>query len=252
MSPKITELVMICHLKQIFRQDEEDFKMLLNNIRDGSNLVPTLNELNKRVIKPESMDGVIVLASKNEDVDDYNNERLDEIKEPEFTYKALITGKVSESAYPTDELLRLKKGSQVMMLNNDPTKRWVNGTVGIVSKLTKDAIYVKIKEEEYSIPKKTWESVKYKYVQGKLQTEVEGLFIQYPIRLAWAVTIHKSQGQTYDSVYLKMKSAFDYGQTYVALSRCKSLKTLYLENPLKESDVRIDNKVKSFMGNNSH
>lgn len=249
MAPDLCKNMGIIRLTEIFRQSDGKFKEVLNNIRVGENLNDTLSYLNQRVYKPESMEGVVVLASTNSVVDNHNNDRLSKIEGKEYVYDAIIQGKLGKSSYPAPEQLKLKVGAQVMLLENDMDKRWVNGTVAVVSKLGKQ-VFVKIGKHEHEIFPKTWTSVNYKYNNSSMKLEAQDAasFTQYPIKLAWAVTIHKSQGQTYDSVYLSMDHAFDFGQTYVALSRCKDINKLYLANPLKVSDIKIDSLVREFIG----
>lgn len=239
-------------LTHIFRQqNDEEFKEILNAVRQNQiedNLLSTLNE---RCIYPIPTENVITLATRNEVVNQINNNRLAEIDAEEYTYQADITGRLEQTSYPTEEFLRLKEGAQVMLLKNDPEKRWVNGTVGVVESLSKDEIKVKINDKiTYSIPKATWSKIRYFYnaETRKIEEEVLSSFTQFPLRLAWAFTIHKSQGKTYNSVVLNMGGgAFAHGQTYVALSRCTSLNGLYLTQPIERNDIILDPLVVTFM-----
>lgn len=242
----------IFELTHNFRQQEDvEFKAILNAIRVNEAGEDVLAALNLRTVTTVPKENVITVAPKNDTVNGINAERLAELKTPLFEYKAEITGNLERSYFPTEEYLRLKKGAQVMLLKNDPDKRWVNGTVGVIESLSSSEIRVRINGEIiYSIPKATWQKVEYYYDQETRTVEQRVLssFTQFPLRLAWAFTIHKSQGKTYNSVVVNMEGgAFAHGQTYVALSRCVSLKGLYLTQPIKKEDTIVDPLVVSFM-----
>lgn len=240
----------IYELTHIFRQSDEKFKNILNDIRVGNCSKEVLDILNKRVINKRLKEGIITLATKNDIVNAVNKSKLDELPSKEFTFKASIRGVVSSNQYPNDEELHLKVGSQIMMIINDSNKRWVNGSMGIVSSLKPNEIKVRINDEEYSIEKYVWKNIQYSLIDGQLEKEVIGEFEQYPIKLAWAMTIHKAQGQTYKSVLIDLGTgAFATGQTYVALSRCVSLETLYLRKPINISDIKVNQEVVDFMKN---
>src|SRR5690606_20482039 len=152
-------------------------------------------------------------------------------------------------AFPADEELELKVGAQVMFLRNDPDQRWVNGSVGVVSRI-KDTVYVEIDDEEFEVQPSTWEKFRYTYSPAtkELRKEIVAEFTQFPLRLAWGVTIHKSQGKTYSRAIVDLgQRSFAPGQTYVALSRISSLDGLYLTRPLRPSDVIVDEHVARFM-----
>ena len=239
-------------LTYIFRQQgDEGFKTILNGVRKNRIEDENLEALNERCVSTIPTEGVITLATRNAVVDQINNNRLIQLNSPEYQYRAEISGNLDKSAFPTEEILRLKKGAQVMLLKNDSEKRWVNGTVGIVEFLSQNEIKVRINGEiVYSIPKNTWKKIRYYYNQEtrKIEEEVLSSFTQFPLRLAWAFTIHKSQGKTYNSVVVNMEGgAFAHGQTYVALSRCTSLAGLYLTQPIERKDIKIDPVVVSFM-----
>jgi ATP-dependent DNA helicase PIF1 len=242
----------ILELNQVFRQSEQKFIDILNAIRTGTHTQETLNILNERtkVFLPKS--GFIILAGHNATVSSINNKKLGEIKGEEKVYIAEITGEMNEKSFPTDKELRLKVGAQVMLLKNDRQKppRWVNGTLGIVTKLTDDIIRVSINGVEHTISQESWDSVRYFYDHEtrKIKKEVVSSFRQFPLKLAWAITIHKSQGQTYKCVAIDISNrAFATGQTYVALSRCESLDGLYLLSPIKQEDIMIDPEVREFL-----
>lgn len=247
--PEVLNNVRQYKLKEIHRQSDEKFKRILNNIRIGKVSQEDLNELNKRVTPPPSMDGVITLTGRNDSATAINESRLKELPGESKTFSAVVEGDIKESSYPTDLKLKLKVGAQVMMLNNDPFGLWVNGSIGTITSLT-GGIKVKINGIVCDVDKYTWTSKKYTYNRNSksLEQESTGSFTQYPIKLAWAITIHKSQGQTYDSVYIDMGRAFDYGQVYVALSRCKSLDTLYLARPIYRSSIKVDEDILKYLG----
>ncbi|MBU4380734.1 AAA family ATPase [Patescibacteria group bacterium] len=240
----------IYELTTIFRQKDEIFKLLLNEIRTGSVNDNTLNMLNKRANTAIPEDGVITLTTTNNTSREINSYKLAKLKGNASEYKARISGDLERSVYPTEELLQLKKGAQVMFLKNDKQKRWANGTVGFVESLTEDEIRVKVDNIPYSVPQETWSKIKYFYNQGtrKVEEEVVSSFTQFPLKLAWAITIHKSQGQTYETVAVDMGSgAFAHGQTYVALSRCESLERLYLKREVLIRDIIVDPTIIEFM-----
>ena len=241
------------HLRELeknFRQKEKSFQELLNKIRIGDNSKEVLDKLNSRLGEELPKEGYIVLAGKNEVVNRINLMKLNQIDSKEHTYKAIIEGDINRIIFPTETELKLKVGAQIMMLTNDKTNRWVNGTLGIITSLSDDIIKVCINDVEHAVDKYTWCKSKYFYnpFEKTLDREIIGSFTQFPLKLAWAVTIHKSQGKTYESVFIDLESgAFDAGQTYVALSRCTSFKNLYLNNEIKASDIMINAQVEEFM-----
>ena len=192
---------------------------------------------------------MITLASLNRTADDLNQKRLAEIDSEEFTYEGTVTGKFEEKRFPVDKTLKLKVGAQVMFTRNDPRKRWVNGTIGTVSKLTKDEIQVTTDGATYVVPNCSWESYSYEYdkEERKMKKELMGTFTQYPLRLAWAITVHKSQGMTFDKLYLDLsRGMFAAGQLYVALSRVRSLGGLFLSRPIIPQYAHTSREVLSY------
>ena len=223
--------------QKVYRQEDQDFLRILENVRLNKTTPENLMHLNERVCQPTKEDGtVITLASLNRTADTINQQRLAEIEAEEYTYEGTVTGKFEEKRFPVDLTLKLKVGAQVMFTRNDPQKRWVNGTIGTVSKLTKDEIRVTTDGgDTYVVPCCSWESYSYEYDREtrKMKKEQTGTFTQYPLRLAWAITVHKSQGMTFDKMYLDLsRGMFAAGQLYVALSRVRSLEGLYLSRPI--------------------
>ncbi len=220
--------------QKVYRQDDDQqFLHILENVRMNKVTPENIMRLNQRVTQPQSKDGmVITLASLNKTADGINQKRLAEIDAEEFTYEGTIAGKFDDKKLPVELNLRLKVGAQVMFTRNDQQKRWANGTLAKVVKLTKDEIHVELSNgDQYVVPCTSWDSVSYEYDREarKLKKEVTGTFTQYPLKLAWAITIHKSQGMTFDKMSLDLsRGIFAAGQLYVALSRVRSLDGLFL------------------------
>lgn len=240
----------IRELKKIFRQSDEDFIQMLNAIRVGDVSPSILKELNERTVRELPERGVVTLATTNNTVASINTRHLLGLKEDERTYTAVIVGNLEESSFPTDKFLKLKNGAQVMFLKNDPNRRWVNGSVGIVEEMDKDEVKVKVDGKTHAVARETWSKIRYLYNNETetVDSETVSSFTQFPLRLAWAITIHKSQGQTYDSVVIDLGSgAFSHGQSYVALSRCRSLEGLYLKRAIYQRDIIVDPAIVHFM-----
>lgn len=240
----------IYELTQVFRQKDPIFKNILNAVRDGTIVDSQISQLNGRYGVAVPAEGVITLAPTNSLVTTINQRQLDQLPGRARQYQATITGEMKRSVFPTEEHLQLKEGAQIVLLKNDRGARWVNGTVGKIDKLFEDHIDVRIDGIVYTLERETWEEVVYTYDHEtqKVEAKTTSSFTQYPIRLAWALTIHKSQGQTYESVALDLTTAtFAAGQMYVALSRCTSLEGLYLKMPAKREHIIVDAKVTAFM-----
>ncbi|CAG7606673.1 ATP-dependent RecD-like DNA helicase [Leucobacter soli] len=235
-------------LTEVHRQRDDRFKQILGAVRHGEVTEDQAEDLNAAGARP-APDDVITLATTNATVARINAERLARITGRPLRAVAEINGEFRENLYPADEVLELKPGAQVMFLRNDSDGRWVNGTIGTVSRV-EGTVWVEVGDEEFEVEPTVWERYRYRYdaETKKLEKEVVAEFEQFPLRLAWAVTVHKSQGHTYDAAVVDLgPRAFSAGQTYVALSRVRSLEGLYLKRPLRPADVIIDPNVVRFM-----
>ena len=236
-------------LTKVFRQKDKNFINILNNIRSGKVNDKDLEVLNKRVINQnfDIPSEAIILSPTNKRVDSINNLNLQNINSETFSYESSETGDFKEK--PADEILELKVGAQVMLIKNDfkSPKRWVNGSIGVVTQLTENSIQLKIKNKIYKIKQDTWEKFDYLIKDGQVVHEVVATFTQYPIKLAWAVTIHKSQGQTFEKAIIDLdRGSFAPGQTYVALSRVTSLDGLFLTRKINVCDVIFDKNIENY------
>lgn len=245
--------------EKIYRQSDCSFIEILNAIRNGTIAESAINQLNQRVIPdfiPPKDEFYIYLTTTNKMASEINNERLSKIKGREFIYHGYIKGEFSDSDLPTSERLQLKLNAQVMLLNNDHLGRWINGDVGKIIDIERrvkepDIIFVELTDGKIvEVTPFTWEMYRFYYdsKRKKILTEVVGQFTQYPIKLAWAITIHKSQGLTFDKVILDLgKGTFSHGQLYVALSRCKSLEGLILKRPVSKKHIFLDRRIIKFL-----
>ncbi len=249
------EFTMI-ELHQVFRQDERKFINLLDSIRLNHFDYDDMEELNERVVDlPEDAEYYITLTSRNKTADEINTEQINKLTSEPFTYTANLTGNFNPRLFPTDPVLKLKEGSQVMFLKNDLQKRFVNGSIGIVRDLTPNKIVVSVLDgyedtKTFELEKWEWEIIKYSNDPANplsISTDTVGTFKQYPVKLAWAITIHKSQGKTFDKVIIDLGGgAFEYGQTYVALSRCRTFDGIILKRPINPRDIKVDERVRDF------
>jgi len=186
------------------------------------------------------------LTTTNKDATALNQKQLSELTGDLFEYEADIKDDFDEQSYPTDKVLGLKVGSQVMMLKNDPLKRWANGSIGVVRAIIRNVIGVDIDGNVCEVEPAEWQKIVYEYDKenDSIREKVVGTFTQYPLKLAWAVTIHKSQGQTFDNVVIDLgRGAFAHGQLYVALSRCRRLEGIILKRPVRRHDVVFDSRI---------
>jgi PIF1-like helicase/Helicase len=193
----------------------------------------------------------VYLVTTNALADKINTEKLEEIKTPSKIYKGALVGRFEQKNAPAPEQLILKLGAQVMTLKNDPGGKWVNGDIGTVEKLLDASVRIRFEDGRVEeVVGDTWEMVRYEYdeLHDQLESEVVGKYTQIPIKLAWAVTIHKSQGKTFDTAIIDFgKGTFAHGQAYVALSRVRSLQGITLKNPLRAQDVRVDERIRDFL-----
>ena len=237
-------------LQSIYRQTDDHFIYLLNAVRDGSITNSQIDNLNDSLVENFEMDeGKIILTTTNARASGINQNYLKQLSSEEFSYRAQATGQFYKELFPTDEVLKLKKGAQVIMIKNDPEKRWVNGSIGTIHDIAEKKIKVKINHKIYEVKKEKWDRIQYSYDddQQEVLENVTGSFKQYPMRLAWAITIHKSQGQTFEKVIIDMsQGSFAPGQLYVALSRCINLEGIELLRPLKKSDVIVNKQLIGF------
>lgn len=237
-------------LKKVYRQSNNLFIQLLDKIRTKEILHEDINRINTRVftdIELNKMEFAITLTTTNGLADNVNSKKLTELNADTFTYTAEISDNFESNKFPTDYELILKKGAQVMFIKNDVEKRWVNGTIGQIYNLTEEDIEVKLSDGSiYTVDKKEWENIKYQYnkEKKKIEQEIVGIFKQFPLKLAWAITIHKSQGQTFDRVIIDFgNGTFSSGQAYVALSRVRTFEGLFLKKKLNLSDVFVDYEI---------
>ena len=239
----------IFELQVIHRQHEEAFKYMLNAVRHGMVTAEIAGKLNEMGARPAPTDDAITLATRNDTVNRINATSLAKLGGRVKTAKAEVSGDFGGRAYPADESLELKVGARVMFLRNDAEQRWVNGTVGTVTRID-STVRVEVDGTEHEVLPTVWEKIKYTYSPAtkQLRRDIVAEFTQFPLRLAWAVTIHKSQGKTYERAIVDLgQRSFAPGQTYVALSRITALEGLYLTRPLRPSDIIVDPNVQRFM-----
>lgn len=247
--------VISIELKHIYRQKNESFIKILNEIRDDNLSKESENILNRNYnpdFAPSKEEGYITLTTHNRRANAINNSELTKLKNSSYFFDAKISGKFNETSYPNDEKLELKIGAQVMFIKNDssPEKRYFNGKIGIVTDISEDTVSVKCPNdnEEILTEFEIWDSVNYSINDetNELKEEIIGSFKQIPLRLAWAITIHKSQGLTFDKAIIDAEASFAHGQTYVALSRCTSLEGLVLKTPISSNAIINDSTVVNF------
>ena len=241
-------------LRKVYRQSDDSFISLLDRVRAGLVTVDDLAAVNARCLPagtPEEVDGFsMTLATRRDMVDSINESRLSRISSPEVVWHGLISGDFPDHSLPTSLDLTLKEGAQVVFIKNDPERRWVNGTLGRVVSIAGDAVEVQLESGvTYVVEPVVWSNIKYTYdekTRRVIEKEI-GSFTQLPLKLAWALTIHKSQGLTFSRVVIDIgRGAFSSGQTYVALSRCTSLEGLTLRSTIAMSDIFVNPMLRQF------
>ena len=241
-------------LEKIYRQTDQQFVDILNHVRDGLPTADDMLTLHRRydpTFKPKPEQGYIRLTTHNRMADEYNDHEMQRLSTKPFTYTAEVEGNFPMLSYPTSHDLTLKEGAQVMFIKNDTDGQYFNGKIGRVVELGKECVKVVCTGEEnvIEVTPQEWENAKYTVNQQthEIETDVQGVFRQYPLRLAWAITIHKSQGLTFDRAIIDAGHSFASGQVYVALSRCRSLDGLVIASPIDNSAIISDERVNHYI-----
>lgn len=254
----------VYELDAVYRQHDDAFINILNKIRTGNATSKDLDVINKQYSAALNNSALhsnyITITPRKETASRINQQKLNMLSTQQCTYNAIIEGDFAKSNYPTEQQLNLKVGAQVMMLVNDTAsdyqesgnkgRRWVNGTIGTITELGEDFIEVKINGVNHIINQYEWERIEYEYNadEKKLIAKPIASFRQFPVKLAWALTVHKAQGQTYEYVSLDLDGhAFEAGQTYVALSRCVSLENIRLSSPICTQDIIVNQEIVKLM-----
>lgn len=241
-------------LKNVYRQTDRHFIDILNHARDCTLTSQDISDLNARYIpgfSPKPEDGYIRLMTHNRQVDYVNETELEKLDSKPYTFVAAVTGTFPEESYPTANSLTLKKGAQVMFIKNDPERRFINGTLGEVKSIDKNSIAVRLAESGtvIDVEPMEWQNIRYQFDEEskEISSKQIGRFKQYPLKAAWAITVHKSQGLTFDKAIIDVHAAFSPGQAYVALSRCRTLDGLVLSSPVSASVFMRDKAVDAYM-----
>ncbi len=242
--------------EKVYRQKDQKFLEILNKIRTGTIDDETLKVLNGRVIpdfKPSEENIYVYLTTTNAKADSLNEGELQKLKGQIYEFQATMLGKIEGDELPAPPLLKIKEGAQIMLVSNDPNGRWVNGDVGRVLSIYPERATVVVKlnrGDVVEVTPNTWEIYEYYYNEQKKEIDVRviGTYVQIPMKLAWAITIHKSQGLTFERIIVDLeKGTFAHGQLYVALSRCTSLEGIVLTRPVKKDDIKLDRVVVKFL-----
>ena len=242
-------------LKKIYRQNEARFIRILNNIRNNQSTpedLETLHDYYQPDFIPPSNQQYITITSHNARADNLNREELGKLRGKEYTFEATVTGEFGEKAYPAEKALTLREGAQIMMIKNDKgeNRRYYNGKIGTIQRITPEKITITFDDdpEELNLEKEVWKNIRYNYdrEKDKIEEEELGSFTQYPVRLAWAITIHKSQGLTFERAVIDAGASFAPGQVYVALSRLTSIEGLVLKSRILPHAISTDPRVIGF------
>ncbi|MTB49434.1 ATP-dependent RecD-like DNA helicase [Lewinella sp. W8] len=244
-------------LRKVYRQDSRHFLRLLESIRNATVDQDDLEDLNRRYLpdfQPEAGENYLTLAARNATVNRINTSALAALDNPEMLYLAKVKGNFPDRLFPVPAALKLKVGAQVMTVRNDTDRQYVNGTIGTILECKTESVVIQVSEagkvRKIEVAYEEWDIIRYKSDLAdatKIGTETLGTYRQLPVRLAWAVTIHKAQGKTFDRIIIDLgRGAFEHGQTYVALSRCRTLEGIVLRKPLSPRDVMVDPEVVQF------
>lgn len=254
----------VVELETVYRQKDERFVSLLNKIRNNSVGPEDIEELNQRHLPDEETAQeeafTISLTTTNVKADEINETHLNALGGKLYSKKAIVKGDFGKEYYPTATTLQFKVGSQIMLLNNDQKKRWVNGSIGIIEAVKRDEdgeeyLLIRLHDNDKLVPVSpfTWEVYKFSIEGNAIVSEPAGSFTQYPFRLAWAVTIHKSQGKEFDRVIIDIgRGTFASGQTYVGLSRCTSFEGIRLKVPIQKRHIRADPRIYKFLTSHAY
>jgi ATP-dependent DNA helicase PIF1 len=244
----------IVKLETIYRQQDINFINILNNIRNGSVTYKELELINNHVTENFPKDA-IYLTTTNATAEGINTTNLNQLETKEWVYKAIVNGNIASDNFPAEQNMLLKEKARVMLVNNDSEDRWINGTLGYIESLSENSISIKLDSgATVEVTPYTWEAHKTSFdiVTKRITKDLMGSFTQFPLKLAWAITIHKSQGKTFDEVVIDLGyGAFAEGQVYVALSRARSLDGIFLKRRIEERDIIVDPSVINFFNGSS-
>lgn len=242
----------VLELTRPHRQQDEEFINLLDKVRMNKVSAEDIGKLNTRVSQQHSsVDYALTLTTRADAAENINKARVSNLSSTATMYSAQVSGTFESARFPTDDKLILKKGAQIIFVRNDSERRWVNGTIGKIEDLTGESVLVRLSDNSLvTVERVTWEQIRYEFDEsrGRVNGKVIGKFVQYPLKLAWAITIHKSQGMSLDQAIIDFGSgAFAGGQAYVALSRVRTMAGLFLNQPIKQTDIIVDESLKAFV-----